>query len=292
MRDCGVEHVGALVLPLGSKIAPCPSAAIDDVAYARLRLEWREPRKWPRGQPLLPLTFAEIKPRGRQRLIVRLAGTLRVSRAACRIIIGDERNALMGRVVGATVEHERRIAEIVKDRIELVVQQRQPMFDADGAAAFADRCIEIVARGRCAELGRVALAEALDQFGCQTRFAHRHEIERAQLRGRALRLRIEGADQFEGIAKEIEPDRRRRAWRIEVDNAAARGVIADVAHRAGARIAVQLEPVREVFHPHAVARRGGECSGLKIGERRRALCQRVDRGDENARPLHGAAALG
>src|ERR1700722_7421796 len=123
------------------------------------------------------------------------------------------------------------------------------MFDADGAAAFADRCVEIVARGWRAELGRVALAEALDRVGCQTRFAHRHEIERAQLRGRALRLRIEGADRFERIAKEIEPDRRRGAWRIEVENAPARGGIAGVAHRAGARIAVRLEPVRKVFHP-------------------------------------------
>ena len=244
------------------------------------------------GQPLLPLAFAQIKPRWRQRLIVRLAGIFRVSRAACCIIVGDERNTLVRRVVGATVEHERRITDIVKDGVELVVEQRQPMFDANRAATFADGGVEIVVWSGRAELRRVALAEALDRIGCQTRFAHRHEIERAQLRGRALRLRIEGADRFERIAKEIEPDRRCRARRIEVENAAARGVIADVAHRAGARIAVRLEPVCEVFHPHAVARRGGECSGLEIGERRRALCQRVDRGDENARPLHGAAALG
>ena len=74
MRDRGVEHVGALVLPLGSKIAPRPAAAIDDVARARLRLEWGEPRQRLRGEPLLPLVFAQIKPRRRQRLVVRLAG--------------------------------------------------------------------------------------------------------------------------------------------------------------------------------------------------------------------------
>src|ERR1700733_10280671 len=106
MRDRRVKHVGALVQPLGSKIASHPTAAIDDVACARLRFEWREPRHRLGGQPLLPLAFAEIKPRGRQRLIVRLAGTLRVSRATCRIIVGDERNTLVGRVIGATVEHE------------------------------------------------------------------------------------------------------------------------------------------------------------------------------------------
>ena len=218
---------------------PDPSAAIDDVACARLRLEWREPRHRLAGQPLLPLAFAQIKPRWRQRLIVRLTGSFRVSRAACCIIVGDERDTLVGRVVGAPVEHERRIADIVEDRVELIVEQRQPMFDADRAAAFADGGVEIVAWSGRAELGRVALAEALDRLGCQPRFAHRHEIERAQLRGRALRLRIEGADRFERIAEEIEPDRRRGAGRIEVENAAARGVIADVAHRAGARVAIR-----------------------------------------------------
>ena len=101
MRDRGVEHVGALVLPLGSEIAPRPPAAIDDVACARLRFEWREPRHRLRGEPLLPLAFAQIKPRGRQRLIVRLAGIFRVSRAARRVIVGDQRNSLVRRVLGA-----------------------------------------------------------------------------------------------------------------------------------------------------------------------------------------------
>ena len=54
MGHRGVEHVGALVLPLRSKIAPRPSATIDDVASARLRLERREPRQRLAGQPLLP----------------------------------------------------------------------------------------------------------------------------------------------------------------------------------------------------------------------------------------------
>src|ERR1700734_4079226 len=259
LRARGVEHFGALVLRWGKKLAPGPPAAIDDVAGARLRLEWREPRHRLAGKPLLPLAFAEIKPRRRQRLIVRLTRIFRVSRASRCIIIGDERNTLVGRVVGATVEHERRTTDIVEDRVELIVEQRQPMFDADGAAAFTDGGVEIVVWSGRAELRCVALAETFDRIGRQARFAHRHEIKRAQLRGRALRLRIEGADRFERIAEEIKPDRRCRARRIEVEDAAARGVIADVAHGARARIAVRLEPVREVFHPHAVARRGGEC---------------------------------
>src|ERR1700733_13071095 len=144
MRDRGIKYVGALGLPLGGEIAPRSSAAIDDVACARLRLEWREPRYRLAAQPLLPLAFAQIEPRGRQRLVVRLTGIFRVSRAARCIIVGDERDTLVGRVLGATVEHERRTGGIVKDRVELIVEQRQPMFDADGAASYIGcRCSTI-----------------------------------------------------------------------------------------------------------------------------------------------------
>ena len=147
MGDRGVEHVDVLVLPLGREIAPRPSAAIDDVGRARLRLEWGEPRQRLRGEPLLPLVLAQIKPRGRQRLVIGLAGSFRVGRAARGIVVGDERDALVRRLLAARVEHERRIADIVEDRVQLVVEERQPMFDADGAAAFADRVVEVVAGG-------------------------------------------------------------------------------------------------------------------------------------------------
>ena len=43
------------------------------------------------------------------------------------------------------------------------------MFEADGAAAFADRGVEVIARRRRAELGRVGLAEALDRVSVVSR---------------------------------------------------------------------------------------------------------------------------
>ena len=78
------------------------------------------------------------------------------------------------------------------------------MLEADRATALADRGVEIVVARRRAEFLGVELTEAADRIGRQPRFAHRHEIERAQSPGRALRLRIEGADRFERIAEEIE----------------------------------------------------------------------------------------
>src|SRR6185437_16742120 len=104
---------GALGLPFGGKIAPRPPAAVDDVGGPRLGFEWGEPRERARGEPLLPLVFAEIKPRRRQGLVVRLGRVVRVSRAAGGVIVGDQRDALVRRILRARVKHERSVADIV-----------------------------------------------------------------------------------------------------------------------------------------------------------------------------------
>ena len=46
------------------------------------------------------------------------------------------------------------------------------------------------------------------------------------------RLGIEGADRFQRVAEEIEPDRRRQSRRIKIDNAAALRIFAGLAHGA------------------------------------------------------------
>ena len=208
VRDRGVEDVGALVLPLGGEISSGPSAAIDRVGGVGRRLERSEPRQRLRREPLLPLVFAHVEPGEGQRLIVRLDRILRVGRAAGRIVVGDEGDALVRRILGASIEHERRIADIVEQSVEAFVEQRQPVLEADRAPPFADRGVEVVVAGRRAEFLGVGLSKAADRFRGQPRLAHRDEIERAQLRGRALGLRIEGADRLERIAEKVEPDRR------------------------------------------------------------------------------------
>src|SRR5512135_2481998 len=119
------------------------------------------------------------------------------------------------------------------------------MFEADGAPAFADGLVERVAPPGRAELGGVALAEAADRVRRELRLAHRRQVERAQLAGRALRLGIEGADRFQRIAEEIEAERGGEGGGVEIDDAAALRVIADVAHEARAREAVRLQPSGE-----------------------------------------------
>ena len=161
------------------------------------------------------------------------------------------------------------------------------MLGAGMAAAFADRLVKRVAARLAAKARRISLAEAAHRLADELQLAHRHEVERAQLPGGALRFRIEGADRFERIAEEIEPDRRRHARREEIDDAAALRIFAGLAHRAGAQEAVGREPLRQQVHFDDVSRRGGKSVGGDSGARRNALEQAVDRRGDHARLLGG-----
>ena len=136
------------------------------------------------------------------------------------------------------------------------MEQRQPVLHAGGAAAFADRLVEhVVGRGG-AEGRDIAGAEQPDGVGGELELGHRHEVERAQLGGGALRLRIEHADRFQRVAEEIEPHRIAHAGREQIDDAAADGVVAGLAHGAGAGEAVELEPLGDARHGEEIAGRG------------------------------------
>ena len=150
------------------------------------------------------------------------------------VVVGDLFKTLVDRRLGLMVEQDGRIVDIVEQRVHPPVEQRQPVLQPAGPASLAHRVIERVAARLRAEMGDVALAEAFYGFGGDRRLVHGHEIERAQLRGGALRFGIEGADGFEHVAEKIEPHRAGQAGRIEIDNAAAQRVFAGVAHGGGA----------------------------------------------------------
>ena len=286
----GVEDAGVLVEPFGREVAADMAAAVECVVRVGRRLERRQPRQRPGGEPRGEFVRGQIEPVGRQRPIVGIGGIFLKRRAARGVIVGDLGEARLRRVLGARVEHERRVADIVEQRVHALVEQRQPMLEADRAPTLAHRLVERVAAARRAEFGGIGLAEAADRLGRQPRFADRREIERAQWTDAELRLGIEGADRFQRVAEEIEPDRRRGAGRIEVEDAAAGGEFADVVDRADAHEAAVGEPSRQLLQPHIVAGRGRERGVGDERQRRRALGQRVDGDDEDARPLERAAA--
>ena len=201
------------------------------------------------------------------------------------VIILDLRETLARCLFGKRIEKQRRIGYIIEQHVHPLVEKRQPMLEAGMATAFAHRLVQCVAARLCAERRNVALPEALDALRGQLHFAHWHEIERAKLPGRALRLGIERADRFKCVAEEIEANRRPHARRPEVENAAAHRIFAGLAHRARTQVTVRLEPAQKLVGIDRIPRRGGECFGGNAGARRHALHERIDRRRQNARAL-------
>ena len=195
------------------------------------------------------------------------------------MVVGDDGEALRHGLVVERVEDDGAVAEVVEERAELGVEERQPVLHAGVPAALADGGVERVVVGR-PEGVDVVLAEAADRIRGQLHLAHRHEVERAELPHRALRLGIEGADRFQRGAEEVEPHRERHAGGEEVDDAAPHGIFAGVAHHVRAQEPVGLEPGREVVGRDRIARRRRETvlgDAVARGTRCRMALTVVDR---------------
>ena len=236
-------------------------------------------------QPAGEIVWLEIERIRRQRLVGRFGGIEIMRLLPCAIIVLDGGEALGCGFVDQRIEQERRAGGVVEQCVRLVPEQRQPMFHAGVAAALADGLVKRVAARLRAKLRQVVLAEPADGFRGELDLAHRHQIERAELAGGALRFRIEGADALQRVAEEIEPHRRGHSRREKVENAAAHRIFAGVDDGGGALETVGLQPALQRVHVDAVAGRGGKALRRDFLQRRHALDQGVDGGAENARAL-------
>ena len=81
------------------------------------------------------------------------------------VIILDLRKPLARCLAGERIENQRGTGAIFEQRVELFVKQRQPMFDALRAAAFADSFIEHIAARLRAEMRHIGLPETADRRG-------------------------------------------------------------------------------------------------------------------------------
>src|SRR5215813_14537517 len=86
------------------------------------------------------------------------------------VIVGDLTEPLAGGVLGQRLEYHRGTGYVIEQRIEPVMEQRQPMLHPAMAPAFA-HCVveEVVGRGS-AEGRDVAEAEAPDRFRGELEF--------------------------------------------------------------------------------------------------------------------------
>jgi hypothetical protein len=183
------------------------------------------------------------------------------------------------------LQHHRRLRHVIEQRVEVVVEERQPVFHAGMPAAFAHGVVERIVRRGGAEGFHITAAEALDGLGGQLEFRHRHQVKRAQRILAALRFRIEGADRFQCVAKKIEPHRHVHARREQINDTAAHRVIAGLAHGRGADKAVELQPACDSVHVEQVAGRGDKRLLRQHVLGRDAQQRCVDSGEQDRRPL-------
>ena len=230
----------------------------------------------------------DIEPGRRHRLVGHgFAHARRLALLLARLVVVEDQRVPLGqRLARQMVEHERRVGQVVEQRVQLLVVERQPVLHAGEAPAFAHRRIERIVTRRRAERLDVVAAETADRLRRQRHFAHRLQRQRVALAGGALRGRIEGADRLQRVAEEVEPQRLFGARRVEVEDAAAHREFADVAHGRHALEAGIFQPRDQHLHVDLVA--GPRMKRLRLDDRRRrhALQQRVGGGQH-----HGAVRL-
>ena len=230
-----------------------------------------------------PLVFGQIKPVGRQGFVDRAATRVLQRLAPRLVVIGDLLEALARGVLALRLDRNRRVAEIIEQRIHPLMKQRQPMLHAGMAAAFADRFVQGIIALRRAERCDITHPKAADGFGDQLKFGDRHQVERAHVEQRALGFGIEGADRFQTVAKKIETHGLIEPGRKQIEDAAAHRIFAGLAHGGGAAVAVVLQPRHDPVHRHDMAGRDRQRLRCDRFTRRHPLHDGVDRGQDDQR---------
>ena len=206
------------------------------------------------------------------------------------VIVGDQlvaRREGLGRLV---VRRHQGAGTVVEQRLHVIVEQRQPVLDADMALAGRDRLVEQVLARDVAEQLAIAAAETLDALRRQQHFADRQQYDLVAVAGRTLAHRIEGADGLQRVAEQVEAQRLGRARREEIEQAAADGELARLHHRFGAAIAVLGQELGEPGHVDRLAlAQDGRSLGIEAA-RRHALQGRAHRRQDD--PRRGTGRLG
>ena len=236
----------------------------------------------------------EIKPRRRHRfinsrrglsLIFSVLRALRglIKREARLIKILDLQEARFDRFIALRIECHRRIGHVIEQIKKIRIKKPEPMLDAGKFAACRHRFIKRIAVGYRAEQFAVAGAELRNRTFIQQHFRNRAEMKALDFFGRGLRQRIEHADRFDLVAEEIQPQRHLVTRRIEIDDAAAHGELARLAHGARAYITVGGKEPAQFFDRQFVADGGIKASRHQHVRRQGFLHNRVDCGEDDRR---------
>ena len=91
------------------------------------------------------------------------------------------------------------------------------------------------------------------------------------------------ADRFQAVAEEVEPHRLVEPGRKQIEDAAAHGIFAGLAHGRGAVVAIVLQPGDDGVHRHDMAGRDRQRLRRDDLARRHPLHDGVDRGQHDQR---------
>ena len=281
--DRHVEDIGVGVGTLLGERAAGARAGVEYLAAAGVRrVERRELDRLAFAGRGLHIVGRQIHQPRRHRLIGNRVLQRRVGLlAACLVVIDDQVVPLAQRFVRKVIEHHRRVWQVVEDRFQPLVEERQPVLHAGETTSLRDRRVKPVVARRGAESFDVGTAEAADGFRRQRHLAHRLQRHRLALAAGALAGDIEAADRFQRVAEEIEAQPFAPARRVEVKNTAANREFADIAHRRHALEAGILQPRDQLVHVDLVAGTGMEGLGFQQFGRRHALQQGVDGGEHD-----------
>ncbi len=119
--------------------------------------------------------------------------------------IGNGFQPIRAHLLGLVVERHRRAGQVIENRLQAFVIERQPMLHAGAAPSGADRFIKRVVLHRSAEFLAVARTEPFDHALIEQHLVGGAQFDRLQRPGAALAERVEAADVLDHIAEEIEP---------------------------------------------------------------------------------------
>ena len=278
--------------------APRPACTGDDLACTAAGIAPLVSRRCGKGhhphsigKKRLGLRFGRIQPVRRKRPVghvgIIVAGFL--PRAVEILNLCKPRG---NRGVCLMIENKLPVRAIVGQQGKLLMKQRQPMLHTGMHAPRRNGIIQRISACHRPEGGAIAGAEPLDRCLVQLEFRYRPKHQPVLWAAASLRRRIEIANGLKFVAKEIKPRRRAASRRVNIQNAAAKGEFARLAHRIRAKIAL---PDQKIAQP----RRTGRITGSqhkrtfrKIGLRRHALKHRIHRGQQNRASARASAALG
>ena len=205
--------------PPRKRCGPAGRAPQQNCGLARLHLDRRAPAlpcgtengvSRASGDPLDPSRHSSRSDRAGRAATACRGGQTRVARAPAGVRRNSPATCANRSRAASSASGSSAIAEpgtIIEQRLELLVEQGQPMFHAGMSPTLAHGVIkQIVRSGRTKSLD-IAQPEPLDRIGRELEFGDGNEIEAVQLARRALALRIEGADALQSVPEEVEPDR-------------------------------------------------------------------------------------